>query len=46
MGNCCKQWEKAADKFNPITRVSKFRLGVILDKNSGAFFKIARMVKK
>ena len=45
MGNCCKQWENAADKFNPITRVSKFRLGVILDKNSGALFKIARMVK-
>ena len=45
MGNCCKQWENAADKFNSITRVSKFRLGVILDKNSGALFKIARMVK-
>ena len=45
MGNCCKQWENAADKFNPITRVSKFRLGVILDKNSGALFKIAQMVK-
>jgi uncharacterized protein (TIGR01777 family) len=45
MGNCCKQWENAADKYNPITRVSKFRLGVILDKNSGALFKIARMVK-
>ena len=45
MGNCCKQWENAADKYNPITRVSKFRLGVILDKNSGALFKIAQMVK-
>ena len=45
MGNCCKQWENAADQFNSITRVCKFRLGVILDKDSGALFKIARMVK-
>ena len=45
MGNCCKQWESAADQFNPIARVIKFRLGVILDKNSGALLKIARMVK-
>lgn len=45
IGNCCKQWENAADQFSAITRVSKFRLGVILDKNSGALLKIARMVK-
>jgi len=45
MGNCCKQWENAADQFNSISRVSKLRLGVILDKNSGALLKIARMVK-
>ena len=45
IGNCCKQWENAADQFNPIARVIKFRLGVILDKNSGALLKIAKMVK-
>ena len=45
MGNCCKQWENAADQFNPIARVIKFRLGVILDKNSGALLKIAKLVK-
>ena len=28
MGNCCKQWENAADQFNPIARVIKFRLGL------------------
>ena len=33
------------DRYKPITRVAKFRLGVILDKNSGALLKIARMVK-
>ena len=31
MGNCCKQWENAADLFIPISRVVKLRLGVILE---------------
>ena len=45
MGNCCKQWENAADLFIPISRVVKFRLGVILDKDFGALPRIARMIK-
>lgn len=45
MGNCCKQWEKAADLFMPISRVVKLRLGIILDKNYGALPKIAGMIK-
>ena len=45
MGNCCKQWENAADLFVPISRVVKLRLGVILDKDFGALPRIARMIK-
>ena len=45
MGNCCKQWENAADLFIPISRVVKLRLGVILDKDFGALPRIARMIK-
>ena len=44
MGNCCKQWENAADLFIPISRVVKLRLGVILDKDFGALPRIARMI--
>jgi uncharacterized protein (TIGR01777 family) len=45
IGNCCKQWENAADLFIPISRVVKLRLGVILDKDFGALPRIARMIK-
>ena len=46
LGNCCMQWEKAVDQFNPHCRVVKLRLGVILAKNDGALPKISTMINK
>lgn len=42
----CIYWEKSADQFLDISsRVVKLRMGVVLDKNSGALAKIAKPVK-
>jgi uncharacterized protein (TIGR01777 family) len=46
LGNCCSQWEKAADEFKSNCRVVKLRLGVILDEKEGALPKISGMIKK
>jgi uncharacterized protein len=46
IGNCCYQWENAADQFKPICRVAKIRLGVVLDKNEGALPKLSKFIKK
>lgn len=42
----CIYWEKSADQFLDIsTRVVKLRMGVVLDKKSGALAKISKPVK-
>ena len=46
LGNCCYQWENAADRFKDNCRVVKLRLGVILDQNEGALPKISALIKK
>ena len=46
LGNCCYQWENAADKFEDRCRVVKLRLGVILDQYEGALPKISAIIKK
>lgn len=46
IGNCCYQWENAADQFKPICRVAKIRLGVVLDKNEGALPKLSKFIRK
>ncbi len=46
IGNCCKQWERAADLFQDETNVYKFRLGIVLDKNEGALPKMSSMISK
>ena len=46
IGNCCKQWERAADLFLDDTNVYKLRLGIVLDKNEGALPKMSSMIKK
>lgn len=46
ISDCCVQWENAVDQFSEITRTTKLRLGIILDKNDGAVAKIAGIIKK
>lgn len=46
ISDCCVQWENAVDQFSEITRTTKMRLGIILDKNDGAVAKIAGIIKK
>lgn len=46
ISDCCVQWENSVDQFSEITRTTKLRLGIILDKNNGAVAKIARIIKK
>ena len=46
IGNCCKQWEKAADLFQDDTNVYKLRLGIVLDRNEGALPKMSSMIRK
>ena len=46
IGNCCKQWERAADLFQDDTNVYKLRLGIVLDKNEGALPKMSSMIRK
>ncbi len=46
LGNCCYQWENAANKFEDNCRVVKLRLGVILDHDEGALPKISTLIKK
>ncbi len=46
VAECCVQWENAADQFESICRVVKFRTGIVLDKNGGAVEKIADTIKK
>ena len=46
MANCCILWENAVDEGEVFDlRITKFRTGVILDKNSGALQKIATPIK-
>jgi uncharacterized protein (TIGR01777 family) len=46
LANCCVLWEEAVDEGKEFDlRITKFRTGVILDKDSGALQKIAAPVK-
>jgi uncharacterized protein (TIGR01777 family) len=45
IGKCCVLWEDAADKFEKMARVVKFRTGIVLSSNGGALKKIAQPVK-
>lgn len=45
IGECCRQWEAAADLFEPHCRVVKLRTGVVLSKRGGALEKIALPIK-
>lgn len=45
IGNCCVQWEAAADEFKDLTRVVKLRTGVVLSKDGGALDRMAKPVK-
>ena len=46
IGNCCEQWERAADLFQDVSDVYKLRLGIVLDKNEGALPKMSSMIKR
>lgn len=45
IGDCCVQWESAADEFKDLTRVVKLRTGVVLSENGGALDRMAKPVK-
>ncbi len=45
IGDCCVQWEAAADQFKDLTRVVKLRTGVVLSENGGALDQMAKPVK-
>ena len=46
LGNTCKVWEDAADKFSELgSRVVKLRTGVVLAQNGGALQKLVPLVK-
>ncbi len=45
IGQCCVQWEQAADAFSSLCRVVKLRTGVVLSAKGGALEKIAAPVK-
>jgi uncharacterized protein (TIGR01777 family) len=46
LGNCCNQWEKAADKFEEMgIRTVKIRTGIVLSKTGGALEKMKLPVK-
>lgn len=45
LAKTCLYWENYADKFSDITRVVKFRTGIVLDSNKGAFPKISEPFK-
>ncbi|NEN21907.1 TIGR01777 family protein [Cryomorpha ignava] len=45
IGDCCVQWEAAADEFKDLTRVVKLRTGVVLSKKGGALDRMAQPVK-
>lgn len=45
LGECCKLWEAAADKFSNQARVVKLRTGVILSNDGGALPRMAAPVK-
>ena len=45
LGNCCVQWEAAADNFTPLAeRVIKLRIPMVLAKNGGALKKLTPLV--
>ena len=46
LAEVCEQWEKMADNYSGISKnVAKLRLGVVFDKNEGAFPKIIQPLK-
>lgn len=45
VSECVVHWEKAADLFNDLCRVVKFRLGMVLDKNEGALPQLASPIE-
>jgi len=45
LADCCKKWEAASDTFLNNCPVVKIRLGVVLDRNSGAFPKLILPIK-
>lgn len=46
LAEVCAQWEKMADSFSSISKnVAKLRLGVVFDKDEGAFPKIIQPLK-
>lgn len=45
IGDCCVQWESAADEFKDLTRVVKLRTGVVLSAKGGALDRMAKPVK-
>lgn len=47
LASVCQQWEKEVDNFSALTytRVLKLRLGVVIDKNSGALSKMVQPIK-
>lgn len=45
LGECCIKWEAAADNFKEICEVIKIRLGIVLDKNTGALPKLMLPIK-
>lgn len=45
IGDCCVQWESAANEFKALTRVVKLRTGVVLSANGGALDRMAKPVK-
>jgi len=46
IAECCVQWEEAADLFKSNSRVVKFRLGIVLNKDEGALPKLSSFIKK
>lgn len=45
LGNCCTQWEAAADSFTPLAeRVIKLRIPMVLAKNDGGLKKLTPLV--
>ena len=45
LGNCCVQWEAAADNFTPLAeRVIKLRIPMVLAKNGGGLKKLTPLV--